>query len=289
MKKILSNTLEQFYDKADEVQKIIAPMEKIEITGIFYYRIYPDGTTVNLTSHTDWTKFYFEKMSSGGYKSDDIAKHCSKRPNIELWALTPKHQMWLDGEYYFDCGNGITLNVDYPNFRERTVFFSRANNHAINQFYVNELDTIRDLRLYFLLKANNIIKKAEQERILSSCKIYGEQNFHTEQLLIEERKNKSQDILMPHAQPENAKQILIHNKRTHLPMYLSPQRGQCLTLLVKGFSTKQIARHMSLSVRTVENYLTLLRKELGCRSCRELISIYAPQLYKQEENSASFI
>ena len=71
--------------------------------------------------------------------------------------------------------------------------------------------------------------------------------------------------------------ICVIHKNTGLPMYLTSQRGQCLLHLIKGKSTKEIAREMTLSSKTVEHYLAMLRKELGCRSSKELIIFYAHQ------------
>lgn len=72
-------------------------------------------------------------------------------------------------------------------------------------------------------------------------------------------------------------QICVIHKNTGLPMYLTSQRGHCLLHLIQGKSIKEIAIDMRLSSKTVEHYLEMLRKELGCRSSKELIIFYAHQ------------
>ncbi|MDF1685072.1 MAG: helix-turn-helix transcriptional regulator [Legionellaceae bacterium] len=71
--------------------------------------------------------------------------------------------------------------------------------------------------------------------------------------------------------------VCVFHRNTHLPTYLSKQQGRCLSYLVQGKSSKEIAKIMDLSPRTVEYYLTLVRQQLGCRSSKDLILSYAEQ------------
>lgn len=80
-------------------------------------------------------------------------------------------------------------------------------------------------------------------------------------------------------------QIRIFHKDTHQPIVLATQQSNCLILLSKGKSAKEIASHMQLSRRTVEHYFDKIRKILGCSSNRELIAFYGEQLYKIRFNS----
>lgn len=77
---------------------------------------------------------------------------------------------------------------------------------------------------------------------------------------------------------KNVEHVCLLHKNTLMPIHLAPQRGQCLLYLVQGKSVKEIARSMNLSPKTIEHYLELLRKELSCRSSKELIVSYGEQL-----------
>lgn len=52
---------------------------------------------------------------------------------------------------------------------------------------------------------------------------------------------------------------------------LSAQQIECLYWLVKGLTTKQTAKIMELSPRTVETYLNIVKIKLNCSSRRDLI------------------
>jgi DNA-binding CsgD family transcriptional regulator len=55
--------------------------------------------------------------------------------------------------------------------------------------------------------------------------------------------------------------------------FLSLREWECLLWLAKGKTAKEIAKTLSLSHRTVEDYLANLRHRLGCQSRFELIEI----------------
>lgn len=118
--------------------------------------------------------------------------------------------------------------------------------------------------------------------------------------LIDAYNFSSRDIILEAASPENRitlpnsydyfsfrgrqpssdlnKNISVIHKITGLPTHLSPQRGRCLFHFVSGQSIREISETMQLSPKTIEHYLEILRKELGCRSSKELILHYAHQI-----------
>lgn len=72
----------------------------------------------------------------------------------------------------------------------------------------------------------------------------------------------------------NEKDMVLFHKATHLPMRLSEQQAVCLRLLAQGKSSKEIAREMNISYRTVEGTLAKTMELLGCSSSKELIVLY---------------
>jgi DNA-binding CsgD family transcriptional regulator len=62
---------------------------------------------------------------------------------------------------------------------------------------------------------------------------------------------------------------------------LSPREFDCLIMLAKGLSAKEIARALSISNRTVENHLMNIKEKFSVRSNIELLSIFLA-CYRQE-------
>jgi DNA-binding CsgD family transcriptional regulator len=56
-------------------------------------------------------------------------------------------------------------------------------------------------------------------------------------------------------------------------IYLTPREYQCAMLLLDGLSQSEMARHLSLSHRTIESYFMHIRSKLKCKSRSELFKI----------------
>lgn len=56
---------------------------------------------------------------------------------------------------------------------------------------------------------------------------------------------------------------------------LTARELDCLRLIARGMTSKEIARSLSLSFRTVENYCERIKTKLGCRRKQDLIVQYA--------------
>lgn len=74
-------------------------------------------------------------------------------------------------------------------------------------------------------------------------------------------------------QLENSDLIQLHNE-TYESVHLTEQQAICLKLLAHGKSSKEIARDLDISYRTVEGHIAKLMELLGCSSSKELISLY---------------
>lgn len=270
MPSLSTDQLDKLTCHAQQASNIIYPLQEVGITGVFYERIYRNGSVINIANDQNWTQLYFDKIISGGYTEKRVSEYCYAKPGFSLSALSPKNKLWLDGQYFFGHGNGIILIEDHNCFREVIGFYSTNNNTAINDFYINNLSTIREIKQYFLIKSSSLIQDLEQEKLIDFYKAYDkQQNPHDIQQL---------KYFLSKKEASFKNNTLIQNKKTHLPMYLSPQRSKCLTLLSEGKSHKEIATLMSLSIRTVEHYIAKLRHDLGCRTSKELIAVYGAQL-----------
>ena len=75
---------------------------------------------------------------------------------------------------------------------------------------------------------------------------------------------------------ETKDKILFH-KITHIPVHLTQQQAMSLKLLAIGKSSKEIARDMNISYRTVEGVIAKTMELLGCSSSKELIALYHSQ------------
>lgn len=96
----------------------------------------------------------------------------------------------------------------------------------------------------------SVINKAEQ---------YGDINPNTTELTLDK------------------KDVIFFHKSLHVPVHLSEQQAISLKLLAQGKSSKEIAKAMHISHRTVEGTLAKAMELLGCTSSKELIVLYHGQ------------
>jgi DNA-binding CsgD family transcriptional regulator len=256
-----SHELEPYLRHAANVKSIVALWKNVGILGAFYTRIYPDGTIISLASDAPWSEFYFNNLESRAYQSHDVVDLCFANKGASLWALSPQNQIWQDARH-FGYGNGITISKDTKDFREYIGFYTAADNHSINHFYINNLDKIINMRAHFLSQASDLLQNAEKERPLLARAIFPSDLNHQQSV----------------SEKRGVESLVITHRNSGTLIDLPPQRRQCLAHLAEGKSSKQIARTMNLSPRTVDHYLQMLRQELGCRSSRELITAYGAQL-----------
>ncbi len=75
-------------------------------------------------------------------------------------------------------------------------------------------------------------------------------------------------IIAEMASPESAKGV--HSGRT-APVELTPRQREVLTLVAEGYSTKDIARTLGISVKTVETHRAQLMERLGIHDVAGLV------------------
>lgn len=264
---MITELLRTYSNNATFVNEIITPLSSVGIVGVFYTRIYPDGTIINLANDADWTEFYFKQLFSGIYQNKDIMDQFFIYSGASLWELNSQNPIWQDAKSIFGYENGVTLIEDKEGFREAFCFYSTSNNHAMNHFYINQIDSIKKMKQYFLFQSVELIQQAEQDRLLFKHPIFPQQSDLTRV-----------DGHTEFGTKNSISPIYVFHRKTGLPIQLTPQRSQCLLYLMEGKSTKEIAQAMSLASKTVDHYLEFLRKELDCRSSKELIIHYAHQV-----------
>lgn len=237
-----TSLIAHFTTQSTEVAQVVTSLNPQGIRGVFYVRIYDDGNIINLASDAAWTHLYFEKLLSGQYHENEVQDQFYIDTGISLWALNPSNTIWQDGRC-FGHGNGITLFRREKDYQEMIGFYAEKNNQAINHYYINHLDTVKQMRDYFVAQAAPLILSAEKAR----DSLHPDFSIH--------KIDRASSIHEP-----------------HLPVQLTPQREQCLLHLLSGKSAKEIAAIMQLAPKTIHYYTELLRKEFGCRTTRELIA-----------------
>ncbi len=132
------------------------------------------------------------------------------------------------------------------------------------QFYFNNWDLLVQFKHYFLYKAKNVIKTAEQS-------LFKLNYYHHAHDRIENVSMRSTDIkkLQQRLMPQHYC-ILCQGKQVSI----TKREFDCLKGMAQGRTNKEIGRLLGISPRTIDSYQTRLREKLGVHSKSALIDIY---------------
>jgi LuxR family transcriptional regulator, quorum-sensing system regulator SolR len=239
------------FDTFDEVAQIASPLKTLGIKGFMYMRVYKDGSFMDLASDADWTEVFYKRFYANDYDPDEIKDHYFFDNDISLWALNPQNELWREGEQLFNVGNGISVYNHLDDYTEVSFFYADRQNHAINQFYVNNLDLLDRFSIYFKEKASRLITKGEQDKLMTpACYVQHAQTKHED----------SDQISIQNFYQDTTFDTVSLSPDT----YLTKRELECLHWQSLGKTAEEVAIIMSIAPRTVKAHVRNLKDKLSC-------------------------
>lgn len=239
-----------------EVNAICQPLfNETQITYFNYARAYHNGEIVGLFTHPEWLLHTLNlKIAPSGVEFKGF-KQCSIFGTSIAAPSYMEEKKYSRGVYEFNKLLGfdylLCLNVQRQNYYEAFAFASTYDNSSIVEFYLNNLDYLRNFANYFQDKAGSLIQRASES---ANRIVYPDLNT------LNISKNFSQ---------ENSEYIYVNNK----PIQLSKRELECLSFIAKGRSAKEMAKILGISNRTVEVHIYNMKAKLNCHTKSELIDI----------------
>lgn len=139
-------------------------------------------------------------------------------------------------------------------YSEIFVFGTEPDNIQIINFYLNNLNVIKNFVASYKKNAKNIIKIAMEDGVIfPPAKKIIKNSQWTENFLNDPQKN-----------------IQLNDKT-----WLTAREVECLTLISKGKTAKEIGRIINISPRTVEYHLNTSKDKLDCNFKSELIEKFS--------------
>lgn len=259
---------------AQDIADICKPLNSLEISYFSHVRIDNQGTFSGICNNPDFAKHYLTNK----YYNADI--HLAEDNHFEryiLWDALEK-----DGETEkmdqeaceFGVRHTFTLLKKGENSKDYYHFSTHIKSAIINQVYLNNLDVLEQFVSYF----NNAISGSKELSEVYDLKFTHNassqfilKNINKFENLNEKRQEFFEKIF---AKNFKSGRIILPHKETQKPVNLTAQQQNCLTWLLQGLSSKEIARKLNISHRTVEEHLARIKKILGCRTSKELILFY---------------
>lgn len=263
---------------ASELKNICKPLHHFNITYFSHVHIDNDKNFCAIGNNPGFIGSYFRKK----YYNDDVhMANPNKFDNFVMWDaldLGGRSNTMHEEASVFGVKHTFTIIEKSSAGSDFYHFANNSMSKSINQVYLANMDLLKKFILYFkhtmhqakdLARAYDIQFKIDDNA--SGYIVKTDENLKqtNRSLFIQ---SVSNDIL----KPEEA--CILFHKDSAKPIILAPQQMKCFKLLVAGLTAKEMAIKLNLSYRTINHYLDRLRKILGCRSSKEMISVYRSQI-----------
>jgi DNA-binding CsgD family transcriptional regulator len=260
LEKKLKKNFEQHREISKDVAEIIRPLAPFGIKGFFHCKMYHSGEFTNTTARHDWAEHFFTQLynNNKNYDTKSIKESIFLDRRISLWAINPPNPLIKEGETLFGYGNGITLTEAHENYEENYGFYSTADNHDVNNFYLNNIQMLKNFKNYFIEKADSLLKQSDQLR-------------YPEPLQLKDFDKNFTDLSNTKLEELNLKFSDFSLRKFEL----SNQEFACLIHLAQGLDASEIAQKFNLSKRTIENYIANIKSKWNCKKSTELVYLAA--------------
>lgn len=239
-----------------ELNEICQPLKKLHHIDYFSHTVVDNdarfsglATNPNFVEHYVNSKYYDMDISAA---KSDIQVEYLLQDTIHHRGMMAKlakesRQFGLHHTFSIILRQNETTNIYH--------FATSVKNSTINEYYLRMLPALQKFISYF----NNTVSRNKE---ITSCYDIKYTLSSQHQVDIAYQKHQ-QDI------KEFLSEIHFHNNEQYC---LTMRQSECLILLLKGMTYKEIAAKLNLSPRTIEHYLEAIKIKLNCERKQDLIS-----------------
>lgn len=251
-----------------DLAAILKPLERhLDINYFDYQRYYHDGSLLFLAPWTSFNQRFFAKDLYPSFIEFDRNKESILilAPTASIPSAAEDPQKFIDNvseAYKNDIFHRVYFAYSHANFFEIFGFGSSAPVSNISAFYWQRIELLKKFQSYFYSEAHSLIREGEKHKVMLPKFLSTTKSL--------------QEVCETFSQEEYLKAISLK----HYPV--STQQGvvkltskelQCLKLLHERHTSKEIAKVLRLSPRTIEDCLLNIKNKFGCESKFELIDI----------------
>ena len=236
---MIEKNFKPFLQATTDIREICRPLKNLGIHLFSYRRCFSDGSRINFSNNADWLRdYYLLNLYQSSLFEQPIHLYST---GFSLWPQESSLPIFSHGRQYYNSDNGITLAIQHQEYCDFFIFGASAQNKKIINFYINNLELLKNFSDFFYEKSKKII-----ETNIKHC------------------------IHIPHHSllSDFAQHVYSDSKAKidKFQINLSNREKECLAGILLGQSAKQIARNLNLSFRTIEYYIEGLKRKTKCRT-----------------------
>jgi DNA-binding CsgD family transcriptional regulator len=254
---------------ASEVKEICQPLfDLTSISDFFYFRVYNDGSRINLSTRPDWTQYVYQ-MDYSSITNFDVKPSSQQadlpKSGVFLWSglgetLPSRHlknayeDKLRDARNNFNIDNGLAVIQDGDGFQDFFNFGSTRSHPGVVNYYFNHLDYLKRFIRYFANKAKLLIDNSLEKKIVLP-KVVSLTINGTKGLFVKKEQHSSFID-----GTEIGKHLVSLGENSEVS--LSSRQAECMYYKYRGRSASQTANILNISVRTVEEHLKIANKKI---------------------------
>jgi len=253
---------------SDKIIDICTPLKRyLGIKCFGYLKIFKDASYLSLhNGFNGYSKEYFEHITTQGnftqiaktfFQSNDFYHIWpNKVTNDPILSLLHKNNIW----------HGFTMYHKTKEFVETFNFTFDTNSDDQTHFFLNNMEVLKKFSEYFKLTARGIINCSDKSKLaiykdgVDRCFFLPEGGRGTQT-----HKEKFVRSFLKEGQSFG-----FYNQ-----INFSRRETECLELLSKGRTAKEIGCSLNLSHRTVESYFENAKNKVGCNYKSQLLDAFS--------------
>lgn len=237
------------------LQDVCAPLFKNSCIRSFrYFRVLDDNSYMNLSTNHEWLVDRLTKIPNNGASfHKPLCEATEEDFSFFLWEENKKDDivsLLIDHNIF----NGITAYKRNKNSVEAWAFGAKIEDTLASNFYINNLDILKSFINHFNKEAADIINISDRSKLAQ----FGDKVS-----------------ILPHRKKENCCQSKLRNQIFKPEnIKLTHRELECLTLLSIGKTYKETAKTMQISPRTIESFVTNIKRKLNLPCKSNIIEYY---------------
>jgi DNA-binding CsgD family transcriptional regulator len=235
--------------------------DPLGLTTFGYKRIYDTGRYLFISTNQDWLTYHYQTIRDHGTffkKAMDLAYF--NQSYITSWPYKPEDH-FLEALNHFGMWYGINFYKRYENYIELFTFSTSENRPNITSLYLNTIPYFEKFIKYFKLKNREILNIHDVSNLA-----FIDHTFPT--TLVAPHETVILRDITKKIEPQS---LLIEQGNNIIP--LTVRESDCIKLLRKGITIKEIASFLELSPRTVETYINNVKEKTGCNNKSTLLKL----------------
>jgi hypothetical protein len=241
--------------------QICDPIFKSNIKIFAYFRFFNNGRYIYLCNELSWLKFCLDNVHNN--EGTSLGKEIGHVPEDDYYCFlwpTKKSDYLMSALYDYNIWNGLSIFKQREDSIELWGFAADRQTDNLQNFYIENIEVLKDFTADFNLNAADLILPTEK-----NLAIY--KDFKLSSHFDEYDGRKVEEFIRK--TPINKRPIITPVGE----VFLGTSELECLNLLALGRNTKQIAKYLKLSVRTIEKHVENIKCKIPNQK-KDIIEIY---------------